>query len=722
MCKKRTIHNRIWAVVLAASLGLAAVGCDNAVTKGDENVPELVEPVGVAADYDIADYRTMFDAKIYNAVVCPEVTEYSYTDNQNFGTYGKMPGQEVVAGDILMYGTTDNIEKQVEEKEKAIAETEEAFEDEVLNMQEDIEDAKENEAYYQCLHDKAVFEQPDENDWNAMQWWKARVEMTDGPIEMAHLNVMKQIQALKEKTELHELDMANEDARLARLQNKIAKTELSADAPGVVVGMSYYDIGTFVEKGQAVAAVGDLQQKELKCEFISKSEVNRADEIFAVVNGKQYEVNYHSMDPEEYNRLMKKNNVVYTTFDLIDPNNEVAFGDYAALVVVTEKLENALCVPKDAVFRDDSGTYVYIVDGENNIYTNVKVGKSDGMYTEIENGLEPGAKVLSEQAPVKSSSTAKLVMGSTCNEFDTSGYLFYPSSEWIKNPNEHGTSYINEICVSEYEPVEEGQVLARIEVVTDQVEIQRREREILRSQVRLQTLQDKRGKLDPEKQEDEAAIKSLDRAIRTRSKSILKLSEELAEWKTYAGVFEIKAPKNGVITGITELEAGDLINTDENIVQISGSDNCYIIVEDEGGVLSYGNKVSVDFRDASNMPKTIDGEVVTVSPMAMSASMNMGYSLVSVAAEDMSSVIGSVMSSGGWWNRSRFTIKTNTRVMNNVLLVPKKAVTLVGGDTFVKVINDDGSVKYVSFVAGGSDITNYWCVSGLSEGMEICLE
>ena len=60
--------------------------------------------------------------------------------------------------------------------------------------------------------------------------------------------------------------------------------------------------------------------------------------------------------------------------------------------------------------------------------------------------------------------------------------------------------------------------------------------------------------------------------------------------------------------------------------------------------------------------------------------------------------------------------------MDNVVLVPKKAVIAYGGATYVRQKLEDGSIIYQSFVAGGSDDKNYWVAQGLTEGTEICIE
>ena len=60
------------------------------------------------------------------------------------------------------------------------------------------------------------------------------------------------------------------------------------------------------------------------------------------------------------------------------------------------------------------------------------------------------------------------------------------------------------------------------------------------------------------------------------------------------------------------------------------------------------------------------------------------------------------------------------REMDNVLLVPKAAVTEQNGHTYVNVVQEDGSVVARSFIAGGSDMEYYWVIDGLEEGMKLC--
>ena len=104
-----------WIILLVAVSMFAGCGENNNTVKtgkasGDE---ELVDPVVGIPAYDVASYRTLYDAEVYSALVCPSVEEYGYETKQAFGGYGKLPGETVNEGDVLLYGNTEEIDKKI---------------------------------------------------------------------------------------------------------------------------------------------------------------------------------------------------------------------------------------------------------------------------------------------------------------------------------------------------------------------------------------------------------------------------------------------------------------------------------------------------------------------------------------------------------------------------------------------------------------------------------
>ena len=191
--------------------------------------------------------------------------------------------------------------------------------------------------------------------------------------------------------------------------------------------------------------------------------------------------------------------------------------------------------------------------------------------------------------------------------------------------------------------------------------------------------------------------------------------------KTDAATTEIKAPFDGIISEVSRYEEGDILLKDDAVATISSEDNCYVVIEDKSGQLTCGNETMIGFKDQNDQSVTAVGEVVTVTSWALSENLAMEYALIRVSSEDLEKMAGANSGFEGWWRRMSFSVKANVREVKDVVLVPKRAVTTVDGITYVTV-EEDGKQVLKSFIAGGSDSTNYWVIEGLSEGTKICLE
>lgn len=192
----------------------------------------------------------------------------------------------------------------------------------------------------------------------------------------------------------------------------------------------------------------------------------------------------------------------------------------------------------------------------------------------------------------------------------------------------------------------------------------------------------------------------------------------------YSGIIELTAPYDGIVTATTDIKDGSLIGYREGIIQIAPDESSYIIVEDKEGLLSYGNEMTVTFKNSNGQSFPMTGMVANLSPYATSKDLRTGYSIIKISDEDREalSAAGSDLSNG-YWSRNRYDVSGSIRSMDNVLLVPKNAVYKSGNDTYVITKDENGLAKPVKFVAGGSDNANYWVAYGdIKEGMEICLE
>ena len=699
-------------------------GCGKETAAFKEEIPELLEPVGVAQSFEKAAVRTLYDAKAYPAMVCPEVTEYATESSMSFEDYDVFPGETVKKGQRLLRGNTKNIDNSIEQMEKSIADMEESYQEFLTEQQEALAESMRARTDNGNVVKSLEENQPEQYQINeetgkqeeteAYLQWQGQYTRFNAQYHIAMQSVMELEEAIKERTELYELDHAYNLAQLEYLRRDRKALTLTAATGGVASSVQFYTTGDWLGSDENIMAVCDPEKKQLRCEYISRSNVTKAEDVYAIVDGKRYEVEYQVLEAEEYQRLQEQNGTVYSTFYVKAGDEEIRQGSYAVIVIVKQTARDVLTVPKDAINKDDTTSYVYVLQNEEAVYTPVKTGMSDGMYTEILSGLAEGDKILTESAITASGETAVVKQGSVGHEFSGTGYLYYPSTEVVTNDLTYGTVYYTERLVRQYQQVEKGEVLARVRVVADEVELERNERKLQREQERLEVWKAEQAKLD-EKNRDEKTLKAKEESIR-------KLEELIAEMKEDFAVTEIRSPINGIVTEVVSFNAEDLVQPGARLFQVADETRSYVIVEDQNGQLAFGNQATITYKGLDGQEKTGHGEVVTQNKMAVSVTLPSDYALIQVSPEDIGDMAGSSEGYDGWWNRSRFKVAVQIRAMQDVLLVPKKAVKEKNGCTYVKVKKENGEVYYQSFIAGGSDLSNYWVVEGLSEGMEICLD
>ena len=173
--KIRKYKCHIW-ILMAALLLSSLAGCgknsiQTETVSGIENAgTELLEPVGVANNYDVAGFRDIYITEVYSSNCAPSVTEFAYTPDVAFDKYGKMPGESVVPGDVLVYGDTGGLDESLKELTKELEQKVEDYEDQVSDLQEDIYDAKVREYEASVPYMESISNAPDEDSGWYSSW------------------------------------------------------------------------------------------------------------------------------------------------------------------------------------------------------------------------------------------------------------------------------------------------------------------------------------------------------------------------------------------------------------------------------------------------------------------------------------------------------------------------------------------------------------------------
>ncbi len=717
-------RKRIISLLLNISLILFLAGCGKgkAVQSAGENI-ELLEPVNVAASYEEAEYRNLYDAKVYSATVVPYIEEYSSEDGMTFYDYGAYPGEEVSKDSVLIHSDPEAIDKQIEDMEKQIKNMEETFEEYKTSVAESLVEPKKRLDTLKYCVDAYEDIRPEEytvsgNETSGQmknpeyEKWETEYNKYIGPYRILKHSIDTTELELTQRTQLYELDHAHNLKLLEDLKKQKKDASITSEMDGTVVALQDFDYGSlYIEKDVPVVAVGDMSQKLLKCDYINEATIKKAVDIYALIDGKRYEVEHHSMETDEYVRLTAQGETVYSTFTILNPT-EVNMGDFAVIAVVADARENALSVPKSAINRDDTGSYVYVVKDGSNVYTPVKTGMSDGAYTEILSGVSQGDKVIVESTGKTGSSTAKVTRGSFNNSFEGRGWLQYPSSSYVRNPIENGTVYFVSSDIQPYQHVEKGDVIATVRVKGDDVALSRNETRRTRLLERISDLQ----KLDAE------ANKT---SIEYMQEQIMELEETIAKQKADYATTQIRADRSGIAIWLRELQEEDILTPNCELIQLADEEKCYVITENTNQLLQYGNKVNISYENADSQKCTTEGTVVSMSKVGVSTQLISDFACLLIPQEkvsEISQVNGNSFGRGFWGRWYLFDVTATIREMNDVIVVPKKAVQDINGCTYVSVVGENGKIVTQSFIAGGFNTEFYWVVDGLTEGMEVCLE
>ena len=169
----------------------------------------------------------------------------------------------------------------------------------------------------------------------------------------------------------------------------------------------------------------------------------------------------------------------------------------------------------------------------------------------------------------------------------------------------------------------------------------------------------------------------------------------------------IVSPCDGLITNIA-FEAGDKIDLTQDVITIAQNDSISIMLsidQDDITNVSLDQQALVTF-DTSE--ETFEGKVdaISVSPM-MAGAPTVNYTVtVVVEGEGLEDI----------YEGMSCTVELVSERVDDVLIVPKRAVTTEGGKSYVQLKQADGTAVQQEVTLGFTDGTNYEVQAGLEEG------
>lgn len=332
--------------------------------------PELLEPVGVMLDTVEAYVGEVSRIDVYNGSVVPHMEELYFAVEGVVEQMHVIVGQEVKAGDVLI---VLNQEAEMERAEAIREEMEELqkngeYEEQLWEIDLKIIDTEIRALNAMTPHDETAVE-------------LKKLEREEMQLNMTLEKSLRSLQLKRLQTELEELE------------EEMARNTMTAPFDGCVVYASALQRGDYVSAYTPLLYLADESRLSVKSEYISSTYLIACRDLYAHIGDKRYEITPLPIDDEEYIAQVLAGEELSTYFEVEADEGELHAGEFAAVCLMTQRVENALIVPTNAVFTDASGKYLYVIEDGVRVRRDVKIGVTTDWETQILDGLEEGAVV-----------------------------------------------------------------------------------------------------------------------------------------------------------------------------------------------------------------------------------------------------------------------------------------------------------------------------------------
>lgn len=352
----------LWAA-LSLSLPCMAEG-------QSQEIPELLEPVGVKMDTAAAYIGDLSSISVYDGSIIPYVEELYFEKEGVVAEVHVILGQEVKAGDVLITLEHESQDERLE------------------SLTREIEVLQTNGAYADALA---------EIDMRMLEV-ELRALMTQSPVDKQAVE-LKKLDIEEFQLEL-ELDVALREMELQRLQDELAnleeqmgQNELIAPFDGRIMYGLQLVKGSYVTAYNPVLYLADDTRLSIQSDYVSASITDECYAVFALIGANRYELTPIPLDTSEYITRVLAGETVMSDFSINAPDDSYSVGQYAAVCIETQHIEDALLIPSNALYSDATGRYVYVIQDDERVRQNVRTGLATDWETQIVEGLEEGAIV-----------------------------------------------------------------------------------------------------------------------------------------------------------------------------------------------------------------------------------------------------------------------------------------------------------------------------------------
>lgn len=311
------------------------------------------------------------------AQVGPRVVQLKFPKEGYFGGYVAGIGEAVKEGDILARAENSVKDELMENKEKELAALDRTYEYSKKTYENNVKIAEIN---LEAINDRLENTEYPSKEYTALCVQAGNV---DAGMEKTKL-LLRQLQ---EKYDIERPHLVQE---IAALKEEASGNIITAPFDGVVVARYDCQYGDEINKDYYYVAIADENVWYARSESQGTSIIKNSERITLWLGGREYDVEYVPRDEEYYLTMRNSSETNYAEFEILLPDEAVAFGDYGFIKYLMSKKEDVLLIPENALYLSGGTYFVYRDNAGNHEKTVVKIGLKDGLNVEITEGLQEG--------------------------------------------------------------------------------------------------------------------------------------------------------------------------------------------------------------------------------------------------------------------------------------------------------------------------------------------
>ena len=618
-------YSKLLVVFLIAALLLP--GCKQA-----ETVPELSSPIENPDAVFAAKRMELKTTYINEGSVCPEVTDIKFDFDSKVYDVQVRTGDFVKEGDLL-FRLDESLEMRVKEAEVELTLRKKDYEVALKQHNDQIKNMKNLRTMFGNMQ-----------DWYNYNLWDINIRENQAQFDIRYENVYQDI--LKFEDEYLEL------------KEQYENSVITAPCDGQIVYISVEDDDDMFFEDMTVVSIAKQDKKLLCCNLIEKKEYEAYTEVKALVNGKEYPIEYIEPDEEDIYERKLRGQKLYSYFNVEGLPDDVVFGDYALFYLTVSSGEEVLAVPSEAITKSGMQYYVKVVSGDKQGLRPVTLGFSNKNYTEIASGLSEGENVFVANNLGRYGMNYETV-NLTSGNFTEDGSVYVERRSLNPEPFYNDCpGEIMELYISNFSQVyvTAGQPLYKINPKISEADKEEAKHQYEMAQTNYtnrlkndkKTLDDQLKKIKEMKKgvERELAQLKYDKALEEYNQYKIDGQELIDKWKERVEAFEewekgsfiVYAEKDGFLSSFSRYSAGKEVGADEYMCDFYPLESLVFIGHDESRTARYGMKVNLEFRvDGEIMYK--EGRVISAYDVRPEEVTNATYVYVQMSDDDYKEVI-----------------------------------------------------------------------------------